>query len=492
MIARALVVVFLAAGALWLWTAYNPFERPLVADNQYYYFQAERFAAGVPPHVSTIEVKTQLGTMLSGSAIWLGRRFNVDDVISARVATALAAAAAVALAWLLGTELTGNPWAALVGAAVLLATEGLFMEAAIGASVKVFMVALLLAAHLLVARRRYAASAVASTLAMLTWQPALLVIGGCGLATLVDRRARWSDLVAFVLAVAGTVAVYEAYFFAHGALSAQLFQEWVVPGSVVSSPFDALEGLWFIVTESFVLQKQPNVAPVVFLIVGVVVCISAVARPGRAVEIARGNPGMVAFWSAAAVATAWTLRDHQSHPDMLLVQPYSAVACAIAMAWLGVALRRRPGGPAAAAAVSAAMALAVVHDARRDAASFPVRGTKLEDQRALAKTVDIYRDHRGSVWVIGALHLLAFNHLDNHVQHGYIGARLEVAFRFATYRPLRDGLMPEIIIVTNEVLPGRGDWLRSEYQDITTIPFSRNHIRVFSRRHDPATIVDPG
>jgi len=489
-IARALVVLGLATAAVWLWTTYDPFERPLVADNQYYYFPAERFASGVAPHVSTIDVKTAFGTMLSGSAIWLGRQFGLDDVMSARMATALAAAAAIALAWLLGTELTGNPWAALVAAAALLATQGLFLEAAIGASVKVFLVALLLAAHLFVAKRWYAASAVASTLAMLTWQPGLAIVGGCGLATLVDRRARWSDVAAFVLAAASTVAAYEAYFFAQGALSAQLVQEWVESGSVVPAPLDVLAGLWFIVTESFVRQTQPHVAPIVFLTVGAVVCISAVARPRRAVEIARGHPGLVAFWSSAAVATAWTLRDHQSHPDMLFVQPYSAVACAIATAWVAVALRRLPRGSVAAAAVSAAAALAFVNDARQDAAAFPVRGTKLEDQRALAKTVDIYRDHRGSVWVIGALHLLAFNHLDNHVSHGYLSPRLEAAYGFATWRPLRDGRMPEIIIVTKRILPGRRDWLSAEYQDITTIPFSRNQLRVFSRRHDSATIAD--
>jgi hypothetical protein len=480
-IARALIVIGLATSALCVWTTYDPSERPLVADNQYYYFQAERFASGVSPHVSTVDVKTQIGTMLSGSAIWLGRLFGVDDVLSARVATALAAAAAVALAWLLGTELTGNPWAALVGAAVLLATQGLFLEAAIGASVKVFMVAFALAANLLVARRRYAASAVVSTLALLTWQPSIVILGGCGLATLVDRRARWSDLVAFLLAVAGTVAVYEVYFLAQGSLSAQLVQEWVVPGKVIADPFDLVAGLRFIVTESF-LRQTVHVAPVVFLFVAAVVCIWGLARPSRSVEIARTQPGLVAFWSTAAVAIAWTLYDHQSHPDMLLIQPYSAIACTIATAWLAVALGKLPGGSTAAAVVSVAAALAFANDARRDAAAFPVRGTNLDEQRALAKTVDIYRDHRGSVWVIGALHLLAFNHLDNHVSHGYIGTRLEPAYGFATWRPLRDGRMPEIIVVTNEVLPGRRDWLAAEYQDITTIPFSRDHLRVFSRR----------
>ncbi|MFN2377191.1 MAG: hypothetical protein ABR538_11685, partial [Candidatus Binatia bacterium] len=90
------LVVWALAAAAFFWRL-DALERPLRADNQLYFFMAERAASGVPPHVSHVDSKNQLGVLVTAAAIAGGRAVGADDVVASRVVSIAAAAAAVAL-----------------------------------------------------------------------------------------------------------------------------------------------------------------------------------------------------------------------------------------------------------------------------------------------------------------------------------------------------------------------------------------------------------
>lgn len=461
---------------------YGVRDRPLVGDTQLYFYIGERVASGVPPHVSLQDIKTTLAPIVSGMAMKVGRRFGVDDVSSGRVVTIAAAGISTALVFAVALEFTSSALAAGVAAAALLTTHGFFLEATTGSSPKVLMVPLLLAVYLTAARRRWAWCGAAGIAALLTWQPGAVVLGGATLAVLLDRGSRWSDVARLFLGVALMLLTYESYFAWHEALQAQIHQELVLASEASPREFDLWASLWFFVTEARAFQPSANPVPVTFLLVGAATFLWMLARPRRTVEFVRSRPGHVAFWSSAAVGTVFTLLDHQAHPDMMLVQPAFAVACGIGFAALAWLLGRIRGGRALAVSAALAIVVLCVVDARNDARSNAARGPRLSAQQELADLVGVYRDHRGSVWVVGASHLLGLEHADNHVPHSYLAGPVAREVDFSTYRPLRDGKMPEVLLVSRGIFPGMKTWLRTEYEEITPAAFAAQRVRVFGRR----------
>jgi hypothetical protein len=504
---KAIVALVICAITLAMAMGYGVATRPILADNQLYFFQTERCASGVPPHVSHMEVKTQLPSMLGGASIAIGRRLGVDDVHAGRAATVTSAALATVFGWLLVLELAlgtlaasrggvaastrpllgGLPFpavaASFVGIAAIFSIYGLFAEASSGFQPKVYMVAFLMLAHLGCARRRYLLTGIAGMGAFLCWQPAGLVLASCGLALLLDRRTSWRSL--FVVAGGALVALasYETYFWLAGGLKEQLTQEWLLAFGAPHKDKVWSEAVWFFATEAQAFRDRPNGLPSVYAAVVALMLVGAIVRPRRTLEALRERPGLVAFWTAALIASAFTLYDHQAHPDMLLVQPYFAVACGIGASWLFTVLSRvRAGRPVTAVLALAFVALGL-NDARSDVRR-ALGGTHgLEQQRAMGRLVSMYYDHRGSVWALGSVHLLALNRRDNWTNVGNVGHETS-QLDMKQYRPLRDGVMPEIIISGRGLRPGGGGWLSAEYIDITPVPLAGARIRVFSRKSD--------
>jgi hypothetical protein len=57
----------------------------------------------------------------------------------------------------------------------------------------------------------------------------------------------------------------------------------------------------------------------------------------------------------------------------------------------------------------------------------------------------------------------------------------------AGYRPLRDGAMPETILVSRPFVPGGREWLATEYRDETPPELRFQGVRVWRRAHpEPA------
>jgi hypothetical protein len=528
---KAIVALVICAITVAMAVGYGVATRPVLADNQLYFFQTERCASGVPPHVSHMEVKTQLPSILGGASIALGRVFSVDDVHAGRAATLTAAAFATFFGWLLVLELAmgslavsrraaaardpaasrdsaafpdtsvalqpsnvalpplrsigGVPFAALaaslVGIAAIFSIYGLFAEASSGFQPKVYMVAFLMATHLACAQRRYLLTGVAGMCAFLCWQPAGLILASCGLALLVDRRTSWRSLFVTAGGALVALAAYELYFALSGGLAEQLHQEWRLAFGAPHKDKSAAESIWFFMTEAQTFRDRANGLPSVYAAVLALMWLGALVRPRRTFEAIRERPGLVAFWIAAHFASAFTLCDHQAHPDMLLVQPYFAIACGIGASWLFVMLSRVRAGAVVTGLLATVFIALGLNDARQDVGRALGGRTGLEQQRAMARIVSMYEDHRGSVWVLGSVHLLALNRRDNWTNVGNVGHETS-QLDMKQYRPLRGDKMPEIIVSGRGLRPGGSGWLQAEYIDITPVPLAGARIRVFSRK----------
>jgi hypothetical protein len=525
---KLLVALAICAITAAMAAGYGVATRPILADNQLYFFQTERCASGVPPHVSHMEVKTQLPSLIGGASIAIGRLAGIDDVHAGRVATVTAAALATIFGWLLVLELAAGSLAAsrgaalagslgaargaalagslaasrgaalagslgaargaalaasLVGAAAIFSIYGLFAEASSGFQPKVYVVAFLLAAHLVCAQRRYLLTGITGACAFLCWQPAGLVLASCGLAFLLDRRTSWRSLFVTVAGALLAFGVYEAYFAITGGLREQIEQEWLLAFGAPHKDKGWAEGVWFFVTEAQAFRHRPNGLPSVFLAVTALLWLGVLARPRRTFDALRERPGLVAFWIAAHIASAFTLYDHQAHPDMLLVQPYFAVACGIGAGWVFALLGRARAGAVLVGVAAIVFVGLGLHDAYNDVARARGGRTGLEAQRAMGRLVSMYYDHRGSVWALGSVHLIGFNRRDNWTSVGNVGHESS-QIDMKTYRPLRDGVMPEIIISGRGLRPGASGWLAAEYVDITPVTLAAARIRVFSRKSD--------
>lgn len=474
----------------------DPVHRPLVADNQLYFYMAERAASGVPPHVSHVDSKNELGVLLAAAVIRAGRVVGVDDVLSSRAISIAFTAASVALVAELAALLAGGAAAGHVAALALLAVRGLPDHTAAGNNVKVFLVTFLLLAHVAMARPpqrfwwgRDALAGLAAGLAFLCWQPALLVVVAVAAEALVARGRGWRSMLV-VLAAAGTpVAAYELYFALHGALAEQLHQAYVMTLGSVHQPGYLRRSIHFLLTEAGGPEAWPRLVPLSFAIVAAASLMAAVLAPRRAFTLLREKPGLLSFGLGAAGATAFTLYDHQGVPDLFFVDPYYAASCGIlvvAVAGLvarllpaSAAAAARPTVPAAVAALSTMTLLALqmkLDDGNRRPDDYT-----LEDQRRAADIVRGYHEEFGEVWAYGAVHLLGLAHLDNHVPYGLFYDDVLSVLPIDSWLPLRDGRMPEIILHSRGRLPGAPKYLLADYVEITPAAFAAQSIMVWRR-----------
>lgn len=468
-------------------------ERPLYSDNQIFFFLAERAADGVPPHVSMADPKTQLSTLVSAAAIRLGEAVGSGDVAAFRAVSVASVAVSVATMVLLGEALAGSLLAGVLAAALLFVVEGLFIEGAGGGRPHVFVVTGVLAAHLLHARRRPFAAGIAGAAALLCWQPSAIALGSIGLAALLSRRAPLREAAAIGAGAATSFFAYEAYFVAHGVLALQLDQEFVMPLASVHRMAEVGESLWFVLTDSRSWLERPRVLPVLAVLVAAAGWLALVAATLRARTRAtawvlmRERPELVAPVLASHLAFAFTVYEHQAHPDLLLVQPYFALGVGAALAAAVTALGRRAGSRRRLVEVAAAALTLILcaGDAWQVAIAKRATPLTLADQIRTAELTTFYTDHRPGLWVLGDVHLLSFLGLDNWVGYGFFWDDLEARMDTREYRPLRDGRMPGVIVAGRRLLPGRSGWLFREYLEVKPPLFAEQGVRVFVRRDAP-------
>lgn len=502
---RAIALAMAGIGAV-LCFRFHIFQLPLAADNEIYFFLSERAASGVPPHVSMADPKTQLSTLGEAAAIALGRRLSVDDVTSFRVFSIASVAVSLALTVALAAGLAMNPgeapslFALLAGAlagGALLFADGLFIEGASGGRPQTFVVTFLLWAHWALVRRRYVQAGVAAGCAFACWQPAGIVLGSVGLACLLSDRQPLLRAVKVAVGAVVVAVLYEAYFVATGSVGEQLFQEFLLPtGSIHQIP-DLAASFWFIATEVRTWERFPHLLPTAFLVAVAALWANVASSPRDAWRRARARPDRTSVWLASQLGFLFTLYEHQAHPDLLLIQPYFAVIAG----WMGALLVRRllvraAGGASTnaslrvVAALGGLMLVLGTRHAWMRAAMFDRQTVLLSDQRTTADGIGLLADHRGSVWVLGPVHLLALQHRDNWVGYGFFWDDLAARIDLKSYRPLRDGRMPEVIVTGRGLVTGVSGWRREEYEEMEMPLLAVQKLRVFLRR-DSADAAKP-
>ena len=460
----------------------DPVHRPLTGDNQLYFYLAERAASGVPPHVSHVDTKNQLGVLVTSTAIAAGRRLGVDDVLASRIVSIAFTAMSVALAAELATLLAGSAAAGHVAALALLAARGFAEHSAAGNNVKIFLVTFVLLAHVAMARgRRRGLAGLAAGAAFLCWQPALLVVAAVALEALGGRSGSLRRVAVVLVAALLPVAAYEAWFAVHGALGEQLRQAYAMTLGSVHRPSRLVRSLVYLFTEATGSSSPLRVGPTSFVVLGSGLLACLAWSPRRMLARLGARDGLLSFVVGAAGATAFTLYDHQGVPDLFFPHPYFAVATGLLVAVATLAAGRIVPAPAPLA-VALAVMVALGWQMRRDDALRQPPRYDLDDQRDVASMVRGYHDSFGSVWVYGAVHLLGLAHLDNHVPYGLFYDDVESVVAVDEYLPLRDGRMPEVIVHGRGGVPGAQRYLGPDYVEITPEAFAAQSLGVWRRR----------
>lgn len=482
--------------------AYGPGQVPLLEDNQHYFYMSERFASGVPPHISNFDPKNMLSVIVTGFGIELGRSAGISDILASRVVSLGAFAGGVGLLSLFAYRAVGTATAAVITALALGSLHYLPLMVANGSRPKVLLLLFTAASLVFLTRKRWYAATLSAALGFLTWQPALLLLASV-LTALWLENGEVRKLGTAVGVAAIPVAAYEGYFAAAGALGEQLTQAYVFPALYMTGgQFEGIpENLakmrdlwaWGYSVDVFGIGLTWLV-PAVFA-AALTVCVARAAawidRTDDPWGELRSRPAAVHFTLSMVGALAFTYYDVSGPPDFFFVFPYAAVIIGWAVSTIarGVGAGRAPAaGPSLAIGAGALLVLTSAAGAR-EARLHPF---DLEDQKRLADRVDDWAEAGKGVYAVGTSHLLAFNRTGNWTRYTYffqgLPAYLRDRERTSTYVPRRDGQLPDVILTSRSFPPGWPDWLaEAGYREGRDEAFARQDIRVWWRPPERAS-----
>jgi hypothetical protein len=478
---------------------FNPLHIPFAIDNQIYFFISERVAAGVPPHISLVDHKNSLSSLLSGAAIVAGRWLGVDDALSVRALSAAVAAGTVAAVWLLAYRLRGRALEAHLSALFMLVFVDYFAQGAQGVRPKVFMAFFMTTGLASFAGRHMLRGGVLSASSFLCWQPALLIPTCLGVSSLIEAP-RLRRALRFSLGAAAAMLAYELYFLWHGALGEQLFQTYVMPTREEAWPVPPLtESLRFIVRLGHNRDDASMILPVLLMGGIVLAGLLALFRPRVTWNWIQTRSSWAAVALSATASFAFTLVNHQAYPDMFFLHPFIAVAGGLAIGGAYDLLGRLklPGPLAALRTVLVVLLMLttaqLAWDRRSMFRSSSHRGPSLTQQRALAAELTELSEQYGTVWAIGCVHLLALNRTGNFLPYGLL-----IDPNVRTYMMSKAGGKPFVPLDENGKLPGmilvaRGGerkvmpWLPRLFERVENIRFKSNGISIWVQRRNVQT-----
>lgn len=365
------------------------FQGAVTRDLGIFLYGAERVADGRPPYVANFNTVGPLADAVPGFAVWCGRLVGVGPVFSARFLYFIISVASCALVAVYARRLTGSRIGGLLGAALFLTFETFLDLATNGPRDKTAMVLFLVAGLLLLSHRRWAWAGVATALATLTWQPAILPMVAATVVMLVPEPSRWRSGARFLAGGAATAALALLWFVTEGAVSTAIKGfltvnlRWVRQPSAFASP----EGTWRLLWEGYHVSLVVALGGVAGLIV------LALRRRQRAM--------VRACAAGAAVSVVWTASAINGAPDLLVVLPFGAVGAAAVLARVGRAAGR--SGPVVLAVVGA---LAVGYAL---SSSVTTRSHDLLIQARDVKAVLRVLPARGGVAVVDAPQPLVFS-----------------------------------------------------------------------------------
>jgi hypothetical protein len=453
--------------------------RPLLGDNQHFFYLAERTASGVSPYVAHVEPVAALNVLLEGAGIALGRLAGVDDLAAARVVSIAVLALAAALVVRLAVVLAGRNRAGVIAALAILSATPFIRAGAMSGQPKVALVALTAAALLADATGRPALAGALAGCAFVTYQPGLLVVAGILAAHLLGGRG-WRIAVRTLAGFAAPVVVYEAYFVVAGGLARQIECNVVIPVLYLRG---GLHGMSYYREALSTWRSAYGFgSAVVVLAAATFVGQWAGWLRSRSLREALDSPWLPLHLAGAATA-AYHLYDHQGVPDTFRLLPFivplAAAGTVAAAAWL----RRR--ATAVGIAAEGAVALTLLAVAASGAFTGP-RAKALPAQREVARAVSAYLGEGGGVWAVGCTHLLAFNHAANWLPYGFffrgLNSYLTAESGRPTFTPERGGAWPRYILESRGLPAGNAQWLAQRYERIAPEGFAGQGIRVFRLR----------
>ena len=485
-----IIPILLFAGGVALCLHYSPVHRQLSFDNQIYFYIAERVASGEAPHLSLVDHKHQLASLLSGWSMAAGRMVGVQDYLAARVLSIAAAAACLPLLWGIGLRLGRSLWTANFAALAMLGFVDFFYQGTMGLRPKVFMVFFLVLALYASAKRRHASAGAAATASFLCWQPALVVTVALGVAngcapSAESGTSRAKRLVVFMLGASAVFALYESYFAWHGALREQLYQSYLMaidPGaykyhSIVST-------LRFIIHMGLWRHDAGMIYPLTALGVLAALWLRALSHRRLRLRALADRPEFFAVLLYGHGALLFTFIDRQAYPDMFFLYPFFALTIAVGLSAVVENLQIRGREPVATGgALLVSVLMAVLPWTRLGV--FPTAGKTIESQEKAAQELDIVHEQYGSIWAIGCPHLLAFNNWRNASPFGLLIDRRVQAYMDRTtmgepLRAVRSGTMPGAILLSRGGYGGRLlAWIRRNYTEVTNRSFARQGIRLW-------------
>jgi hypothetical protein len=319
-------VVGLVAFSIYALHGYNGL---LGRDLALFTYGGERVAKGTPPYVGVFNSVGPLSDGIPGVAVWLGHLVDVGPVLSTRVLFTALSALCCALLCVLARDTFGSRGAGLLAPAIFVTFERFLELATDGPREKTAMVLFLLAALILVGRRRWLAAGVLTALATLTWQPVFLVaLAAVAVGIVISGKNRVGSFVRFLVGGAIPSAITVGGFQVAHALGIAwngfyiVNAEYTSQASAISQPVVLWSKLW----EDFHLT----------LLIALVGLPAMLVLSARALPSVRRTAGadspvphrLVTVGAGCLAGCAWTISVINGGPDIFELLPFAALGVA--------------------------------------------------------------------------------------------------------------------------------------------------------------------
>jgi hypothetical protein len=328
------------------------FGNALDRDQATFVYGGVRFAHGIPPYRGVFNSVGPLGDMVSGLGTRIGWWWGLDSLTGARLIYLVLSAACVSGISVLAREALRSRAAGVLAPAVFLVFASFLKLATAGPREKTVMVLCLECALVLLLHRRHFIAGVLTALAVLTWQPVVLVAVAAALVAILTSGApRRRSLAAFVLGGVVPTALMVAYFLSQGALK---------------------EAYWGFIRVNIGYTRQPNIVQSWSLLTGdygwslalvvagwgagIVAGGVALARYRRRNSLVEVDRHLLVLGTGGLVAGLWSCYQINGGPDLYVVLPFAGVG----LAWGLLAVGERVGHPTALRLGAAVLALSVV------------------------------------------------------------------------------------------------------------------------------------
>jgi hypothetical protein len=334
--------------------------------------------------------------------------------------------------------------------------------------------------------RRPTLAGLAAGAAFLCWQPAVALVAAGAIALLLGGASKRA-VACFVAAAVAAFVAYEGYFLYHGVLVEQLTQAYLFPLQFMESAPTKLRPVLRRAAWVLGVSQGPtlwSVVPLLFVVWLLLLWSQWWRRAPDGAYTMTGRPDRIYFALASHAALANCLQSFQGFPDRFLLDPFMAISAG----WLiAQALARFEAGPAALKTRRAVAALSMVGLSLLAALGHwdfrYLRG--LHEQRRLGEAVGKLLDGGFGVYAVGCTHLLAFNHVDNFTPYGFffrgVAESLQVSTSGRGYRPLRDGKMPDVILISRGTYLREQPWFDTEYARAKRDDFGNQSVQVWLR-----------